>query len=165
MQLRDLLDETPRQGDAVVPIALQQLLRADLDVSQEWESAEQLLLQAREAMPESLEILVALYKLYAYSNRFDQSLALIRCVLAAAASREGFDADWRRLDSDSAAWFPAEGAVRHYLYAMKAMGFVSLRKGDLATANAVLARLATLDPRDQVGGSVVLEMAQRLHDD
>ncbi len=165
MQLRELLNETPGSGDAVVPLALQQLLRADLDVSQDWGRAEQLLLQARSALPESLEILVALYKLYAYSNRFDESLALIRAVLAAASSRAGFDADWRSLEPGSAAWYPAQGAVRHYLYALKAMGFVSLRRGDLKTASAVLEKLAGLDPFDQVGGSVVLEMAQRLQDE
>ncbi|WP_418259653.1 hypothetical protein [Haliea sp. E17] len=164
--MRDLLNEAPReQRGAVVPLALQQLLRADLDVSQDWETAEQILLQAREALPECLEIQVALYKLYAYSNRFEESLALITTVQASAACREGFDADWRMLQPESAAWYPAEGAVRHYLYALKAMGFVSLRRGDLATANAVLAKLASLDPRDQVGGSVVLEMAERLNDE
>lgn len=162
MQLRDLFDESVPTGGAVVPLALQQLMREELNIKEDWNKTEQLLLKAREAMPERLEILIALYKLYAYSNRFDESLQIIDEVLATAATQEGFDADWRKLDINSAQWYPAMGAVRQYLYSLKTIGFVSLRKGDVTTAFAVLTKLQELDSRDRVGGSVVLEMAESL---
>ena len=44
------------------------------------------------------------------------------------------------------------------------MGFVLLRQQELGQALAVLYKLQQLDPRDQVGGSVVLELAQRLEE-
>lgn len=162
MQLRDLFDEVPGGENGVIPMALQQLLREDLNVEQDWQQAERLLLKARQDLPQQLEILVALYKLYAYSNRFEESLAVIDEVLHRAATSGGFDADWRRLDAGSAAWNPAMGRVRYYLYSLKATGFVCLRSGAVEKAHAVLTKLLELDPQDQVGGSVVYEMAQSL---
>jgi tetratricopeptide (TPR) repeat protein len=162
MQLRDLFDEFPVGQGEVVPLVLQQLLKASLDVQEDWQRAEQLLRDTRALLPERLEIPVALYKMYAYSNRFDESLELINEVLSRAAAQEGFVADWQLLDSHSASWGEARGAVRFYLYSMKAMGFVLLRKGEVEQAHAVLQKLCELDPRDQVGGSVVFDIAERL---
>ncbi len=165
MQLRDLFDEVSRGDSRVIPLELQQLLRRDLDVSSDWRSAEDLLLTAREQLPQQLEVLVALYKLYAYSNRFDDALQVIDETLALASQQAGFAADWRQLDENSAAWNPARGALRTYLYSLKATGFVRLRRGDLNEAWTVLLKLQQLDPMDQVGGSVVRDMAERLLDD
>tara|TARA_Y100001970_G_C13473724_1_gene480972 strand:- start:345 stop:500 length:156 start_codon:yes stop_codon:yes gene_type:complete len=47
---------------------------------------------------------------------------------------------------------------------MKALGFVSLRVGNIPLATAVLEKLLELDPADEVGGSVVYDMAQSLLD-
>ena len=165
MQLRDLFDEVSRGDARVIPLELQQLLRRDLDVSSDWRGAEDLLLTARERLPQQLEVLVALYKLYAYSNRFDEALQVIDDTLALAAGQAGFTADWRQLDESSAAWTPARGALRTYLYSLKATGFVRLRRGDLGQAWEVLLKLQQLDPMDQVGGSVVRDMAERLLED
>lgn len=165
MQLFDLFDEFPLSNSAVVPLALQQLLRTQLNVTEDWEKAEQLLLDVRRLLPDRLEILVALYKMYAYSNRLDESIALIDDVMSRAASSGGFSADWCQLDNSSPLWNDAQGAVRFYLYSMKAKGFVLLRKGDVVKAYDVLKKLGELDPSDQVGGSVVYGIAARLVED
>ncbi len=162
MQLRDLFDEFPLPKGEVVPIALQQLLRSELDVHQDWARTERLLLDTRTLIPERLEPVVALYKMYAYSNRHAEALGLIHEALERAASSAGFDPDWHKLSPQSAPWSPASGAIRLYLYSLKALGFVLLRSGEVAEAHAALTRLAELDPQDQVGGSVVLGMAERL---
>lgn len=163
MQLRELFDELPTTDGAVVPIALQQLLRSELDVSKDWQVAETVLLSALEALPDQMEIRIALYKLYAYSNRFDEALSQIHEVLGRTASQSGFDADWNKLNLHSTNWYPARGAMRQYLYSLKAMGFVRLRRGDIDLAHAALSKLLELDPQDQVGGTVVYEMAERLY--
>jgi len=162
MQLRELFDEFPVGKGEVVPLALQQLLKTELNVNEDWQRAETLLLDTRALLPERLELPVALYKMYAYSNRFDESLALIDEVLGRAAAQGGFPAQWEELSACSATWTEARGAVRFYLYSMKARGFVLLRKGEVEQAYAVLHKLCELDPRDQVGGSVVFGIAERL---
>lgn len=162
MQLRDLFDEMPAADGAVIPMALQQLLREDLNVKDDWQQAEQLLLKARRALPDQLEVQIALYKLYAYSNRFSESLAVISDVLNAVAIAEGFATDWQQVYPETARWHPASGRLRHYLYSLKATGFVCLRSGDIDRAIAVLTKLLELDPLDQVGGSVVYELAEGL---
>ncbi len=120
------------------------------------------MLDTRKLIPQRLEISVALYKMYAYSNRFDASLELVHQVLTSAEEQGGFPPDWQILDSSSANWREARGAVRFYLYSMKAMGLVLLRKGEVDKAFDVLKKLCDLDPEDQVGGSVVYAMAERL---
>lgn len=162
MQLRDLFDEMPGNDGSVIPLALQQLLREDLNVKDDWQQAEQLLLKARQALPDQLEVQIALYKLYAYSNRFTESLAVIDEVLTTVAAAEGFASDWRQVYEHTARWHPASGRLRHYLYSLKATGFVCLRSGDINRAMAVLTKLLELDPLDQVGGSVVYELAEGL---
>ncbi len=162
MLLRDLFDDFPLNGSGVVPLELQQLLKTPLNIADDWERVEHLLLQAREKMPDRLEITVALYKMYAYSNHLDESLGLINEVLCKSATAGGFTINWCWVSQDSADWQNAVGPVRFYLYSMKAMGFVLLRRGDPETAYQVLKKLQELDPRDQVGGSVVREMAERI---
>ena len=77
MQIKDLFDDMPLPEGAVVDIRLQKLLREPLDVCADWQRTENLLLEAHRLMPQQLEVLVALYKMYAYSNRFDESLQRI----------------------------------------------------------------------------------------
>ncbi|MAR90117.1 MAG: hypothetical protein SV765_04645 [Pseudomonadota bacterium] len=163
MLIRDLFDGAPWVAE-VADLQWQKLLREPLDVYQDPDRTEALLLQAHQLMPERLEVLVALYKMYAYSNQFSKAQQRIHQVLQLSARDAGFAPDWWHLDAGSGPWDPAEGAARWYLYSLKAMGFVLLRQQELGQALAVLYKLQQLDPRDQVGGSVVLELAQRLEE-
>lgn len=165
MQLRDLFNENPVVDHEVYPLELQKLLREPLDVYADPARTERLLKSARERFPEHLELGVALYKMYAYSNRLDEALDLILEVLNRSAGQGGFPADWRMLKRDSARWHPAKGVVRCYLYTLKALGFVKLRLGSADEAYAVLSKLREIDSQDQVGSSIVFEMAVRVLDD
>jgi len=165
MQISDLFNEFPVTDGDVVPLALQKLLREPLNVCEDWSRTEKLLLDAQSLMPERMEITVALYKMYAYSNRHAEAMQLIDKVLTLSATDGGFDSDWKKLNAESAVWRNAQGAIRLYLYSLKAKGFVLLRSGELEQAVAVLNKLLELDPLDQVGGSVVFQMAERLLED
>ncbi len=162
MLLRDLFDELPLSNSDVIPIALQKLLREPLDVYADWKRTEQLLLDAKAMLPGKLEVSMALYKMYAYSNQFEKAIATINEVLAEAAAQGGFPDNWRTLNTDSANWDNASGVIRAYLYTLKASGFVCLRQGNIALAIEVLEKLRELDPLDQVGGSMIYEIAERL---
>lgn len=162
MRISDLFEDSPIHDSDVIPLTLQKLLREELNVCDDWQRTEALLLNARRLMPERLEIAVALYKMYAYSDRHKEALQLVDEVLRGAADRGGFQQEWQQLGLGSAAWHGAKGNERLYLYSMKARGFVLLRMGEVEQAANVLHKLAELDPLDQVGGSVVMEIADRL---
>ena len=162
MQLRDLFSEFSFNDDKVIPLALQQLLREPLNIAEDWQRTEQLLLAAKKVLPEQLEISMALYKMYAYSNRFEDSLAMIELVLQQAATEAGFNEDWRQLSPGDVDASPPDRFTRYYLYSMKAWGFVNLRMGNIDEAMAVLEKLLALDPGDEVGGSVVYSIAEGL---
>ena len=162
MQLRDLFNECTFNDDKVIPLALQQLLREPLNIADDWQRTEELLLAAKKVLPEQLEISMALYKMYAYSNRFDESLVMIDQVLQQAASGAGFEPDWHQLTPTDVETSPPDRLTRYYLYSMKAWGFVNLRMGNIDEAIAVLEKLLQLDPGDEVGGSVVYSIAEGL---
>jgi hypothetical protein len=103
--------------------------------------------------------------MYAYAHRSDEAKRHVDHVLENAARQGGFPADWRSLEPNPEPWRNATGPRRLYLYSLKALGFVLLRKGEVEEARAALDKLRTLDPDDQVGSSVVLGMAERLLED
>ncbi|MCC9606152.1 hypothetical protein LOC68_19305 [Blastopirellula sp. JC732] len=162
MKVADLLSEVAVPDDAAPEF--RQLLDQELDVFTNWGRAEQLLRDAQQAMPDQLEIGVALYKMYAYADRFTEAADQIGVVLRKAAERIGCDADWRNIAPDAACFAQVSGPARLYLYSLKAAGFVFLRQGEIESALEVLAKLEQLDPTDEVGGSVVREIANSVAD-
>lgn len=162
MQVRDLFDDLPLPDAGADAETINALLNAPLDLRHGWDRTERLIDDARHAMPDRLELNVAMYKLLAYSGRLEAAEALIAETLERAAAARGFDADPARLAADDARWVAASGVDRLYLYSLKAMGFVRLRRNNVDCAVSVLDELARLDPLDQVGGSVVAGMAERL---
>jgi len=121
--------------------------------------AEQLLQQALDLAPGRLEVYVAFYKFYFYKNRISEAEAIALKALDAAAEQGGFSADWSCLSADAMQWHPATDAQRFFLYTMKALAFINLRKGNPMLADSMLTKLAELDPKDQVGASVIRDLA------
>ena len=123
------------------------------------ELAEGLLWQAQKLKPEQLEVYVALYKFYFYKNRLQEAEQVVLLALQQSALLGGFSGDWSELTNASTNWFTLDNPQRLYLYALKALSFIKLRQSDLDAAQAVLDKLHELDPTDQVGGSVLQELA------
>ncbi len=122
--------------------------------------AETLLRAAQHTDPQSLPTYFALYKFYFYRHRLPEAERVTLEALAVAAAQGGFDANWTRLHCRSADWAVATGPARFYLFSLKALAFIRLRldrSGE--SAAALLAKLAELDPGDQVGGSVIRSLA------
>jgi tetratricopeptide (TPR) repeat protein len=131
----------------------------------DFERARAYLYQARSLDPDQLEVYVALYKFCFYRGRFDEAENIALEALARAADNGGFARDWTALDVSSTDWTRIDTTARLYLYSLKALGFIRLRKGDSAGASDVLQTLARLDPDDQVGGTVVMTLAASVADD
>jgi tetratricopeptide (TPR) repeat protein len=128
------------------------------------ETAEKLLWQAHKLDPNQLEVYVALYKFYFYKNRVDEAEAVVLQSLKQAAELGRFDADWKRLTPSSSDWYSTANPQRLYLYALKALSFIKLRRSDVEGAQSILAKLRELDPTDQVGGSVLQDLATAMQE-
>lgn len=147
-----------------IPAPVNALLQQAVNAYGDTERAEDLLWQAQRMDPAQLEVYIALYKFYFYQYRLDEAESVAREALRRAAEAGGFAADWNALGLDSTDWTRSEGPERIYLYSLKALGFIRLRQLDFEGGEAILARLAALDPDDQVGGSVLLELAEGLRE-
>lgn len=139
--------------------------------------AETLLLEAHTLDPSCLPVYFALYKFYFYKSRladrtearaavqgrtgcgFADAERIALAALDTAASQAGMPADWRQLTAQSANWTDTRGPQHFYLFSLKALAFIRLRRGRADTAQALLAKLAELDPSDTVGGSVIGSLA------
>lgn len=142
-----------------MPPEIDAILQEAVILYEDTERAEAMLEKAHAMAGGRLEVYVALYKFYFYKNRIDDAEAIALKALNEAARQGGFSAEWHTLTTESAQWTPAPDAQRFFLYTLKALAFVNLRKGNNAIADALLNKLQELDPRDQVGGSVIRDLA------
>jgi len=162
MEVRDLFSDAPLPADKITSLAVQQLLREPINVVDDWQRAESLLRGVDLILGGRIEVKIALYKMFAYSNRHADAEQLILQVLKQAGEPLGWSDDWRALPGRPLDSASIVGNTRMYLYSLKALGFVSLRSGQIDQAIAVLHKLQQLDPHDEVGGSVVQGMANSL---
>ena len=125
-------------------------------------AAEESLLEAIAAAPKCLAVYFSLYKFYFYKRRLIDAERVALRALEVAAGQGGFDPDWTRLTSDSAAWSQVEGPQHFYLFTLKALAFIRLRSGQTGSALMILAKLFELDPDDGVGGSVIRDLAESM---
>ncbi len=129
------------------------------------DQAEALLKRAAALSPGMLAVNVARYKFYFYRGQLAQAETVVRETLASAATQGGFDGDWTVHDAPLAGREEAESPQRYYLYALKALAFISLRSRDRLQAAGILEALQVLDPVDLVGGSVIEELMDGSEDE
>lgn len=122
--------------------------------------AETLLWQAHRLDPDALPVYFALYKFYFYKRNLENAELAARMALLSAARLGGFAADWQALQADSSDWSDYASPAHFYLFTMKALAFIRLRRGDADEAAIILAKLAELDPRDSVGALVIRSFAE-----
>lgn len=162
MLVKDLLSDLPVHSGKIASIALEQLLSEPLKVMDDWSRTERLFKEGLSRVPESLELRVALYKMLAYSNKFDESLQHIHAVFQQVSTARGLPTNWEELTPDPLLWSHPESDLRLYLYSLKAAGFVLLRQQKIAESIAILDKLQQLDGQNLVGGDLIREMAERL---
>lgn len=124
--------------------------------------AETLLWQAQRADPNALPVYFSLYKFYFYKGNLEQAELAARMALLIAAMHGGFNADWRSLQADSADWQDCAAPSHFYLFSLKALAFILLRRGAATESSAILAKLAEIDSGDSVGASVIRSMIEKV---
>jgi len=125
------------------------------------DKAEALLLEARERAGHCFPTHFALYKFYANRKELAKAEAAARAALVEAARQGGFTPDWRALPATSAggALYASEPAL-FYLFSLKALAFISLRRTKLEQSVEILDVLSVLDPEDRVGASVTRSLLE-----
>lgn len=104
--------------------------------------------------PQCLPPYYLLYKLLASRGELEQARDVANKALAAAARQASIGADWRAVlpgDAD----FQTPGAARFWLFTLKALAFISVRRGESDVARSMIAQLRALDPADRIGFGVV----------
>ena len=124
--------------------------------------AELLLLRAFFKAPDHLTVLVALYRYYYYQIRLDDALKVAEYTIAAAAKSLHLQQDWRIVKplEVAAGAHKSVGLVRFYLLALKAMGIVQMRLGDIELGQEVLRKVISLDPKDRLKTVDLLAIAE-----
>lgn len=123
------------------------------------ETCEGLLWEAHQMAPQALPVYYALYKFYFNRRRLEEAERAALIGLDAAARQLGISADWTGLTPDSTDW-TAGGAARFFLFTLKALAFINLRRENPDRAEELLGKLRVLDPEDQVGYSVIALLAK-----
>lgn len=142
-----------------VPEHIDERLQAAVKAREVPERCEELLWEAHRLGPRVLPVYYALYKFYFNRKRFADAERVAQIGLEAAAREGGFSADWRSLTAGSTEW-TKEGPQRFFLFTLKALAFINLRRDRLADARAILDTLAAIDPLDQVGYGVIAALAK-----
>ena len=161
--VHSLVEERVRFGRDI-PADVNALLQRAAASTGDFGVAERALLDALALAPQQLEVFIALYKLYFYRGFTERAEQVVLQTLGSAAASGGFDADWRVLEAGAADWQSVDGPERVYLYSLKALCFIRLRQDDRAAAAEVFAALRRLDPLDQVGATVLADLAEGLAD-
>lgn len=146
-------------GGIAPPPEVAALLEQAMQSYADGERAAALLEQARAQAPGALPVYFSLYKFYFYKGDLVRAENAVRMALQEAATQGGFDADWQNLTPASADWDDHAAPAHFYLFSLKALAFIRLRRGAHDESHQILDKLETLDPRDSVGGSVIRTFA------
>lgn len=128
--------------------------------------AELLLLRAYLLAPENLTVIVALYRYYYYQHRLDDALVLAQRALDVSGRAIYLTPEWERITAHDVAGgaFKSVGLVRFYLLAIKALGIVRLRLGDIAGGKEAIRKVCSLDPQDRLKTKSFLDMVEGFDD-
>ena len=150
-----------------LPEAVNQLLQAGVLANHADKPRAELLFKQAQQMDRScLQTYFALYKFYFYQGRLQEAEREVMAGLEAASLQGGFPCDFQSLALEPGKWdMYASEITLFYLYTLKALAFIKLRRQQEQEAEAILALLRELDPEDRCGASVIMQLAHALTED
>ncbi len=121
--------------------------------------AERPLLEALRLAPESLNVLVAVYRFYYYQHRLEDALEIAGRALAITARRLNLPLDWKLLNEGHVnVGSAAMALLRFHLLSLKAEAYLLLRLGRREEGRAILEKLLALDSNNRLGAKQLLEV-------
>lgn len=154
-------------GEIILPFAdpdqrSSSLLEAALANSSDPVEVEKLLRHHLLADPDYLPAYYAMYKLLFRQSRLAEAEEIARNALASGAKLGGFSPHWQHLAADTADWVAIQTPAHFYLFTLKALSFILLRRKQLAECWEILEKISELDPQDLIGASVIRTYADGL---
>jgi hypothetical protein len=113
-----------------------------------------LLWTAQVCAPDCPSLYYLLYKFHARHADFEQAELAALKGLDVAADQAHLPDDWRTVTS-AMADFQSPGPARFWLFTLKALAFIRLRRQDPESARAYLDKVQELDPQGGSGAGVV----------
>lgn len=158
----DLLDFGGREEEALYfnedsSAEVEQLLQQAADSYGEGDS-EMPLLRAYLRAPQSLSVLVSLYRFYYYQHRLEETLVVAHHALSISGKRLGFPESWSDLTPDHIRSDLPMGLMRFYLLALKGAAYVNLRLERLDEGEQMLDIILALDPENRLGATVLKDV-------
>ncbi|OSM00424.1 hypothetical protein MAIT1_00940 [Magnetofaba australis IT-1] len=142
---------------ADVVAALQQA--RDTDDSSQREAQFQVILKR---WPSCLDGHIVWIKFLFGQNRLREAEAAAWTALREASRQGGFPRNYRVLTKEQAPWLAEGSSARLYLFCLKALGVVRLRRGRLTQSHTALSKLLELDRHDEIGGGSFLEIVENM---
>ena len=124
--------------------------------------AEKPLLRAYYLAPDSLTVLVAIYRFYYYQHRYQDALVSAHASLDQITKRLNFPYSWERMDLTTLGYGVMDSMtlVRFYLLALKGAGYLNLRLDNLDLGIKMLEKILELDSKDRLGVSMLLNTVE-----
>ena len=154
-------------GEIILPFAdpagqAASLLEAALASSTHPTEVEKLLRHHLLNEPDYLPAYFALYKLLFRQSRLAEAEEIARNAMDRGARLGGFPPNWQHLAPNTADWSMIHSPAHFYLFTLKALSFILLRRKQLDECREVLEKIGELDPHDLIGASVIRAYADGL---
>lgn len=127
--------------------------------------AEMHLAMAKMIAPDNPAVKVGEYRYYFYKGRLQEALIVAEYCLEITAQSLQIPQNWRRVWPHHANFKSHEPAHRFYLFCLKAYAYLLLRLNQLSAGREAVEKLLQLDPANQVGGQVLLDVIERIGKD
>ena len=138
------------------------LLEAALANSTHPTEVEKLLRQHLLTDPNHLPAYFAMYKLLFRQSRLAEAEEIARTALKSGAQLGGFASSWQHLSLNTVDWSVIHSPAHFYLFTLKALSFILLRRKQLDECREILEKIGELDPHDLLGASVIRTYADGL---
>lgn len=126
---------------------------------------EQQLLALIERWPDCIDPYIALFKFYFRTANYAEGEKTVWRAIDMLCRRLPVSSNYRLAHPGQIDWLAQGSDQRHYLFCLKALGVIRLRRERVRLAYVVLSKLAELDPFDEIGGGSFLSIARALLDE
>ena len=122
------------------------------------ETAEHDLNKAYALEPQSLMVLVALFRFYFYQQRLSEALAISAQARTIVAEYLSLPARWEAVTEEQLRQGKENQAAmaRFYLLCLKGEGYLHIRLGERDQGMALLNKVVEMDPQDHFGASALM---------